>query len=64
MAVVGRGAGSSRVNLGKVGGFFAGDIPDPAVHDEYELFAAVFLNLISPSAVVKRDCRGVRRAGR
>ena len=28
-------------------GFFVGDISDPAVHNEYELFAAVFINLIA-----------------
>jgi hypothetical protein len=28
-------------------GFFVGDISDPAVHNEYELFAAVLINLIA-----------------
>ncbi|TFV70752.1 hypothetical protein E4P39_19315 [Blastococcus sp. CT_GayMR19] len=28
-------------------GFFVGDISDPAVHNEYELFAAVVINLIA-----------------
>lgn len=28
-------------------GFVVGDISDPAVHDEYELFAAVLVNLIA-----------------
>jgi hypothetical protein len=28
-------------------GFFVGDISDPAVHNEYELFGAVFVNLIA-----------------
>ena len=54
------GAGSRRVNLGNVVfgffvllaatlniGFFVGDISDPAVHDEYELFAAVMITLIA-----------------
>jgi hypothetical protein len=48
------------VNLGKVifgffvllaatlnFGFFVGDISDPAIHNEYELFAAVVINLIA-----------------
>jgi hypothetical protein len=50
----------SRVNLEKVVfgffvllaatlniGFFVGDISDPAIHDEYELFAAVLINVIA-----------------
>ena len=28
-------------------GFFVGDISDPAVHNEYELFAAVLINLMA-----------------
>ena len=28
-------------------GFFVGDISDPAVHNEYELFAAVLISLIA-----------------
>jgi hypothetical protein len=28
-------------------GFFVGDISDPAVHNEYELFAAALINLIA-----------------
>ena len=28
-------------------GFFVGDISDPAVHNEFELFAAVLINLIA-----------------
>jgi hypothetical protein len=28
-------------------GFFVGDISDPAVHNEYELFAAVLINLLA-----------------
>lgn len=28
-------------------GFFIGDIDDPAVHNEYELFAAVIVNLLA-----------------
>ncbi|MBM7804987.1 hypothetical protein JOD57_000824 [Geodermatophilus bullaregiensis] len=28
-------------------GFFVGDISDPAVHNEYELFTAVVINLIA-----------------
>ena len=28
-------------------GFFVGDISDPAIHNEYELFAGVLINLIA-----------------
>jgi hypothetical protein len=28
-------------------GFFVGDISDPVVHDEYQLFAAVVVNLVA-----------------
>jgi hypothetical protein len=42
-------------------GFFIGDIGDPELHNSYELYAAVVVNLIATGAQVRRphpDRRG------
>lgn len=35
-------------------GFFVGDLSDPALHNLYELFAAVVVNLLRPRAAPGR----------
>ena len=36
-------------------GFFVGDILDPAIHNQYELYAAVLINLVASLLKAARD---------